>query len=469
MQVTATVNVDSKQGWSSVKKHVEHDPNIEHKNQDIAFDYRSLNRHGQLANVDKILNAHYGKMVKEHDEKVQKQGHKNRVYGSVSKMLVQKSGHYDERLVATFGDKDTKDNLIKAFQTAYPGDDPETIKRTVLRTCSTGLASYARGFNKRNKCLTMTQFRTNVDELGAPHVHAQVIPRGHTKTGKASGNMNMALREQYGFDPDPKKGPSNRVTMAKWRQQEDEALVRNVERAFIKSVGKTAYKNVVGSLDLMRTGKPGGIDMATYKNTKKALDKDIRKHDNQVATAKGQVTKLRKQRTQLKRENTKLADQNDALRESVGNYQNKKDELKRLHAKVTDQTMAADDRELKINAREKQVASRERDLNETVETGLRVVYPDGLHYHDSPADAIPDIAAGKAHMKTPQGSLSGVALLINRIHLATLQTLRKLEERFKKQEQERHEQQAKDQKQQRSQADSEQNQDSSDDDVDLSR
>lgn len=64
LKTTATINVQSSKKWSSLKHHMEHDPNVNHSNKDIDQSLTKYNVHGVIAHRDKILKQHYGRFIR---------------------------------------------------------------------------------------------------------------------------------------------------------------------------------------------------------------------------------------------------------------------------------------------------------------------------------------------------------------------------------------------------------------------
>ena len=94
MKVTSTINFSKTiTGWSGVKKHVEHDPNVEHSNKDILKNLTQYNVNGRVfsqAEIDQRMEKYFGNYVKKHDQNAIKCRHPERVFGSVKKFLKSK-------------------------------------------------------------------------------------------------------------------------------------------------------------------------------------------------------------------------------------------------------------------------------------------------------------------------------------------------------------------------------------------
>lgn len=167
---SGTLNLSKGYSWKPIKKHAEHDPDINHSNKNIEFENTKYNIQGQLLDYDELMNSRYSDYVKEHDAKMVKSRHQKDVYGSVDNYLSAMKNQPYVTMVATFGDMELKKELLTRLD-----------EYAFHKGSSMALDDYVRGFNERNSELKITDYVTNVDEKGAPHVHAQVVPMGRTK------------------------------------------------------------------------------------------------------------------------------------------------------------------------------------------------------------------------------------------------------------------------------------------------
>lgn len=330
LETTATVDVQSSKKWSGLKHHMEHDPNVNHSNKDIDQSLTKYNVHGIIAHKDKILKQHYGQFVTDHDAK---QKRSDRKYGSVKAYLEKQKGQPDITAVATFGSKELLEPFTEQlYQEAlrngtYKGNlSRVNFNRHLLATYAEGLKKYAQGFNKRNSHITLTEYYAHVDEGGAPHLHYEAIPRGHTTTGKPSQRFTRALIDQYGTDEEKNTNGAkerSRTYLSRWRTQEDEALVRCMNAAF-KEQFKTPVK-----FELKRTGLALKLPMETYKKHADEVVKmkreieDLKTEKKAVQASVAQETKTN---DQLKQANDDLAEK--LRREEIDRIRRKKEQAK---------------------------------------------------------------------------------------------------------------------------------------------
>ena len=71
MKVTSTINFSkTANGWSGIKKHVEHDPNVEHSNKDILENLTQYNVNGRVfsqAEIDQKMEKYFAGCVPYYD------------------------------------------------------------------------------------------------------------------------------------------------------------------------------------------------------------------------------------------------------------------------------------------------------------------------------------------------------------------------------------------------------------------
>ncbi|WP_261622429.1 hypothetical protein [Limosilactobacillus fermentum] len=330
LKTTATVEVQSSKKWSGLKHHMQHDPNINHSNKDINQSLTKYNVHGVIARRDKILKQHYGQFIAEHDAK---QKRSDRKYGSIAAYLEKQHGQPEITAVATFGSKEIiepfNDELYQeTLRSAnYKGNlSRVNFDRHLRATYAEGLKKYAQGFNKRNSHITLAEYYIHVDEAGAPHLHFDGIPRGHTATGKPSERFTRALVDQYGTDDEKhaKSGKENGIKyMRKWRAQEDEALVRCMNAAF-----KERF-NVPVKFELTRTGLALNLPMDVYK---KHADEIVKLKQTKAALEtenkdlQASVDRENKRSEELKQANDDLAEK--LRREEIDRIRRKKEQAK---------------------------------------------------------------------------------------------------------------------------------------------
>lgn len=332
METTASGNFDNKKSWSGMEKHMEHDPNINHENEYLNTDeskrLRKYNYHKILINYDDFTENAFGAYVKDHDAHMLD---KTRKYGSVKRFLrVDDHGHarsiqpaldYMEKLSNKYDWHDFRDKLIKKLQhykwtsgkkkgQQLTADEAEDVAYKVI---AQGLKNYADGFNDRNPNLKMFEYYVHMDEEGAPHLHAHVMPfvesQGLTKKGrikKPSFSLNTALATQY------HRKRYNKANLKKFRDQEDNKLIDCMNAELEKKLGiKQAFK-LIRKTDLDDSLETG-LDHSVYK-AKQTKIHQLEKQELQNSA------KIAKQSIQLDRQAKTLAENQSKL-DDLANYQ----------------------------------------------------------------------------------------------------------------------------------------------------
>ncbi|MEE6684404.1 hypothetical protein PS393_02120 [Limosilactobacillus fermentum] len=440
LKTTATVDVQSSKKWSGLKHHMQHDPNINHSNKDINQSLTKYNVHGVIARKDKILKQHYGQFVAEHDAK---QKRSDRKYGSVAGYLAKQKGQPEITAVATFGSKELlkpfNDELYKETlrNKTYKGNlSRVNFDRHLKATYAEGLKKYAQGFNKRNSHITLTEYYIHVDEAGAPHLHFDGIPRGHTNTGKPSERFTRALVDQYGTDDEKhaKSGKENGIKyMRKWRAQEDEALVRCMNAAFKENFA------VPVKFELTRTGLALNLPMDVYKKHAKEIvalknkNATLKTENKDLQVSIDRKTKLSKE---LDQANDDLAEK--LRREEIERRRRKKEQAKerlaldKKHEAIEQRTQNLDIKEQALNVKDHKLTAKEQDLNakvEMIDHFYEVVGKAyslfGYDFYDKGKNVNYEVAKGE--LTSSKFNKSGVPLLAEMIKESAIERLKQLQ------------------------------------------
>jgi hypothetical protein len=440
LETTATVDVQASKKWSGLKKHMEHDPDINHSNKNIDKSRTKYNVHGVIAHRDKILKQHYGQFVTEHDTK---QKRAERKYGSVKAYLEKQKGQPDITAVATFGSKELLEPFTEQLyqetlrnKTSKGNLSRVNFNRHLMATYAYGLTKYAQGFNKRNSHITLTEYYAHLDEGGSPHLHYEAIPRGHTATGKPSERFTRALIDQYGTDEEKNtKGAKekSRTYLSKWRTQEDEALVRCMNAAF-----KERFKTPV-KFELTRTGLALKLPMETYKKhadeiVKMKHDKENLKTENKALQAS--VARENKLFEQFKQANEDL--QEELRIQEIERKRREKEHAKEIQIRDAERERLAKERadlDKKHAYIEKQqqkilVANQELDakLNKVDQAYVLLGKLYGvLGYHYTAHGKNVNYEVAKGELIPRQFNKSGFPLLFDMIRTSSVERLKQLQ------------------------------------------
>lgn len=393
---TATLNADSKSSWKAIQKHVDHDPNVNHANKDIdkSKTYRNIEI-TNLASYEKTLQRQYGAFVKEHDET---QDRPERRYGSVDNYVKRQKGNPDERLVFTFGNKESNEQLKADLHQQLDPDDLNygEVEDRYYKAINNGFRKYCQGFNRRNSNLTMTEAKTNVDELGGEHGHAQVVSCGHTAKGKPSAKLSNALREQYDIKTAGKQGRT--MAMKKWREQEDTALMRNMSNSFQAEFPELHLK----PFKLIRTGQKTSLDMDTYKKQQKELE-ELRQQKEDAEQSLERSRKAVFDQHQLAekwKEEAEIAEREAASQESFADDMRQKGEERATESLK----LQKENKDLKFENEELKEQNENLTLNQETTEKL-LFYGFKMQYKDKYDDKIcMKLAKGQVNMKFSDGT-----------------------------------------------------------------
>lgn len=366
INVTASGNLDNKKTWSGVKKHMEHDSNLNHKNKYLNTEeskrLRQFNRHEILINFNDFTKEKFQPYISEHDEH---EKHKNKKYNSVDEFLKQKSRigksgkTYPVQLfVEKFSDmetfsnvyKQTNDNLKNATINGRPLTDNER-DFYANKIFADGITEYAQGFNRRNPNLKMFEYYIHMDEKGAPHLHAPVMPytgMGRTNKGllkQPSTSLNRALSEQYRTNS---KLKTNKQRLSEFRRQEDSTLVSCVNDTYEKIFHERPFE-LVRKTDEKQVET--GINHDEYIAKQKAKE-----HDKQLKLSISNNEKvLNNQKSSITENQELLLKQQKTLKE-----QEKAKTFNQL--KIDEQEKTKKSNQVKLNEQEKEISTNQTRL-----------------------------------------------------------------------------------------------------------
>lgn len=370
MDITASENFENKRSWTGIEKHLEHDPTLNHSNNFLNTNesklLRTLNRDVKLFDINKVVDDKFGDYINAQNQKNLDHYRYERLWNSASDFLKydssgkERSKSIDKLLMIKFSnekdfqDSDLKqnsseksilDNMFADYAKKHPNLDKETCKLNVRACISNGLVRYIKGFNKRNPNLIMLEGVAHMDEQGAPHVHARVLPYVPSKvsTGKPKWSLNSALRAEFG-----KK--DSRANLKAYRDKEDQELIKAVNEQIKIDLPELSNKY---QFNLTRTNPSvKGLSHDEYKARK--LKEDI----------KSQQDTLNALKQQIKDNTAVLKDQQDKINEVQQKQAEQAKKLDKRENKLNDRELELDARTNKINKREKNVAQQEQQVND---------------------------------------------------------------------------------------------------------
>lgn len=344
--VTGDLHSKDTKGYTGVEKHVEHDPNINHRNKNIDVDRSEFNwfentKERREAVID-WNEKKFNEYVEQHDEQQRKKHHPERQWGSVKRYLKSKNKATG---TLTLGNVKSQGELLKMLcpsdvltmkhspegydyvtfdlkvrtdpKTGEKMDDakkyPEEAKRLarvreeagkftscVNRALFQATNNDMRFLNYKNEVVSLSDFlylgrrATNADE-GADHIHFEVGTYGRTRAGnKPTSSLNQALVSLHHAVTG--KYCSGKKAMSWLRDSWDQYALRlfnqNLMMTYnLKEPPLQFYRKTKDNPTLMT-----GRDMDTYKRMERQAD-ELARQTKQLAQ---QAKDTGKQSQQLK-------------------------------------------------------------------------------------------------------------------------------------------------------------------------
>lgn len=367
MKVTASINFEHKKTWNGIRKHLDHDPNVDHKNKFLNTEEskqrRKLNQWVKFYDFDDLIEDKFSDYIATQNKKNMDKGRLERCWHSIhdfetkSASGTARTKTLDKLAVFTFSNEDDFDNkifepMVKAYASKYPNKSDREIDDKIRGCISHGLIRYTKGFNKRNPNLIMIECVTHMDEKGSPHVHARVLPYvpSKIKNGKPKWSVNNALRQQFGHR-------DTRGNMKDFRDKEDRAILQAINKQIQIELPEIAKDY---QFDLVRLHPAvKGLEHDEYKAIKQR--EDIKKNNQRLVEQQNKLNSLKKQ---IKDATADLKNQQDEIRKVQQKQAERAKKLDKRENKLNDRELELDARTNKVVKREKQVSQQEQQVNE---------------------------------------------------------------------------------------------------------
>ena len=367
MKVTASINFENKKAWNGLRKHLEHDRKLDHKNKFLNTEEskqrRKLNQWIKFYDFDDLIEDKFSDYIVTQNKKNMDKGRLERCWHSIhdferkSASGTARTRTLDKLAVFTFSNEDDFDDkifkpMVKAYASKYPNKSDQEIDDKIRGCISHGLIRYTKGFNKRNPNLIMIEGVTHMDEKGSPHVHARVLPYvpSKIKNGKPKWSVNNALRQQFGHH-------DTRENMKDFRDKEDREILQAINKQIQIELPEIAKDY---QFDLVRLHPAvKGLEHDEYKAIKQR--EDIKKNNQRLAEQQNKLNSLKKQ---IKDATADLKDQQDNIKEIEQKQAERAKKLDKRENKLNDRELELDTRTNKLAKREKQVSQQEQQVNE---------------------------------------------------------------------------------------------------------
>ena len=335
--VTTDLQAKDKNGYSGIQKHVEHDENINHANQDIVFSKTQFNQYDESpktrAAIDQWNDEHFKDYVEEHDKHQREKGHAERQYGSVKIYLKRKK---KATAVLTIGNMEVQSKLMQQF---CPKDSYQEEKlpdgtthlvfklkdennkpiqnniavakqfygcfnRALIKATNTNIGWPANKVHQQRinvgDYLHRGRYATNNDEMGISHIHFEVATFGMTRGGKkraahVTNSLNQALVSLH--QAVTGKAASGRAALKWYRANLDQFALKCLEQELHKTYQVPKNKKI---LDFERkTKEDKTIQTGLSMEQLKAQHQEIADHQKKVQNLQDQAKTLNDQNNDM--------------------------------------------------------------------------------------------------------------------------------------------------------------------------
>lgn len=268
MNITSSANIKSFSKGQSYKqlkdKHFDA-KDREEKGISKNKEFEKLNMHFGSEKNDKFVQQIYqgfNEAIEEYNNKPSQKKHKSRQYKDLDDYVEKRKSHkrinkdfhgLEYMMVSKLGSMESWQQVVDEFEN-HGVNEEDTLN--CLNEAFRGFANY---FNKsfHSHGLDLVEADTNLDEIGAPHMHARVILNRRLENGLPDTNLANALKSKYGKC-------NNRELMAKFRFDLDNSLVEKSSEA-LKNLAKERGFEYEG-LNLVRLeAEEVGLTHEAYK------------------------------------------------------------------------------------------------------------------------------------------------------------------------------------------------------------
>lgn len=336
MQITGSTNIKSfnkGRSYDGLRKNHFNLKDRERKGISKNKNFKKLNQHYSFTNYKDELDDIYKQLEKDIEEynnkpsqvKTKSRRHKDLadyVEKRRSQKRVNKDFHgLEYMMISKLGSMESWQQVVDEFKSHNVSEED------TLNCLNDAFNKYAKNFNNsfQSHGLTMIEYDTNLDEMGAPHMHSRIFLHKCLKTGLPDTNLANALKDKYGNLP-------NRELMEKFRFDLDNSLVEH-SNVVLKKLAKE------------RGFKYEGLELIRLKSEEVGL------------THRAYIEKKERERRQKKlNERKKELDKREKdLNEQEIQIQSQQKEIQSQKQNLTSQKVLLDKREVEISQREKEI------------------------------------------------------------------------------------------------------------------
>ena len=309
MQITGSTNIKSfnkGQSYKQLRKNHFNLKDRERKGISKNKNFKKLNQHYSFTNYKDELDDIYKQLekdIEEYNNKPSQKKHKSRRHKDLadyvekrrSQKRVNKDFHgLEYMMISKLGSMESWQQVVDEFKSHNVSEED------TLNCLNDAFNKYAKNFNNsfQSHGLTMIEYDTNLDEMGAPHMHSRIFLNRKLKNGLPDTNLSNALKSKYGEEL------NNRELMEKFRFDLDNSLVEHSNVALKKLAHEKGFE--YEGLELIRLkSEEVGLTHRAYiekkererrqkklDERKKELDKrekDLNERENQIQSQEKEI------------------------------------------------------------------------------------------------------------------------------------------------------------------------------------
>lgn len=337
MQITGSTNIKSfnkGRSYDGLKKNHFNLKDRERKGISKNKNFKKLNQHYSFTNYKDKLDDIYKQLekdIEEYNNKPSQKKHKSRRHKDLadyvekrrSQKRVNKDFHgLEYMMISKLGSMESWQQVVDEFKSHNVSEED------TLNCLNDAFNKYAKNFNNsfQSHSLTMIEYDTNLDEMGAPHIHSRIFLNRKLKNGLPDTNLSNALKSKYGEEL------NNRELMEKFRFDLDNSLVEHSNVALKKLAHEKGFE--YEGLELIRLkSEEVGLTHRAY------IEKKERERRQK---------KLDERKKELDKREKDLNEQENQIQSQEKEIQSQKEDLKAQKALL-------DKRKVEISQREKEI------------------------------------------------------------------------------------------------------------------
>ena len=369
MDITASTNIKSFNKGQSYKqlKDKHFDINREEKGISKNKEFKKLNQHFGSELVEKNVEAIYERLeksIEEYNKKPSQKKHKSRQYKNLDDYVEKRKSHkrvnkdfhgLEFMMVSKLGSMESWQQVVNEFE-KHGVNEEDT-----LNCLNRAFAEYFMDFNKSfsSHGLMMIEADTNLDEMGAPHMHSRIFLSRKLKNGLPDTNLSNALKSKYG------EKLNNRELMEKFRFDLDNSLVQHSNVALKKLAKERGFE--YEDLNLIRLeAEEVGLTHNAYKQ-RQERKRQQEELDKQQEALNTREQKLNERENQIQAQEKDIKAQEKDIKAQKQEIQSQKQDLKAREDAVASREALLDKRDTEISLRDKDSLKKHERASELLQ------------------------------------------------------------------------------------------------------